>query len=209
MKSDELHNGFTLIEMIVGLVIFSVVSLGLATFIEETYRRLGLESRAITAGQELRNAIGLLSSEIKGSASVSPYFAGNDPALVSCNAALAVTANSVKFLVAEDDGTNGNGLQVYYVGYIYDSSTKELRRGEVVSGSTTSCVVPGTDPLSSSSVIASDIEQVDNDGNGVPDAVFSLNGSAVRVNLGINVKALDDAVIAQNLSTDILVRGSL
>ena len=200
--------GFTLVEMLVGLTMFSVFSLGLVAYMGSTFQRTNLENRTAIAAQELYNAIELMSNELRMSSVVSPYLPGIDATLVDCSAALSVTNNSVKFLVVHDS-TATRGLSAYYVGYTYDASTNELLRGEIAKTSTTDCTLPGGDPTSSSiaKTIASRVVLLDRDSNGSDDPVFVLSGTGVSVNLAVEYESPSGEKVTQDVSTTVRMRG--
>ena len=200
-------SGFTLIELLVSMVMFSVVSLGFISFISNTFRKLSLETRTSAAAQELKNAVNLLSNEFRISAVVSPYLPGNTPATVTCSAARTVTSTSLRFLVSHDESVS-YGLHPYYVGYIYDAASRELRRGEISSVAVTNCTLPVGDPTSATyaTVIARDVVQIDADGNGVLDPIFSLSGNQLTVNLKISLTGPGGWKSKQNVSARIFER---
>lgn len=83
-----------------------------------------------------------------------------------------------------------------------------LYRGEVPAGSTTSCTLPGSDPLASGvkQILARNVISVDFDNDGSVDPVFSFSSPRLQVNLGIRVTGPDNVSIQQKVSDGILIR---
>lgn len=200
--------GFSLIELMVSLTIFSVVSMAVTGYIIDTMRRVGLEARASLASQELNNAFDLMQSEIRMAGAVSPYNVGTDPTIVTCGAQLAVTPNTVRFLITHDSSTGTSGMQIYYVGYQFDSATNTLYRGEVTGVSTTACTLPATDPLSAGTrqILARNVIAIDADNDGTIDPVFSFTSPRLQVNLGVQVTGQSGLTITQKVSDAIVSR---
>ena len=176
------EHGFTLAEMLVSLGMFAVLGMSFISFSTSALHTLSSEDRAALATQELRSAEQLMSSEYRMSSSISPYIVGTTSSVVTCTSALAVTATTVKFLVVQDEtATSTSGIQPYYVGYKYDSATKQLLRGEIPGTSITNCTPPAGDPTSSTyaKVVAENVVQIDADGNGSIDSPFVVNGNAI------------------------------
>ena len=210
MNSRTQQNGFTLIELLVAISLFAIFSLGVVSFMTYNFRQIGLEARSAVAAQELRNAVNLLSNELRMGNSVSPYLPGIDASVVTCSANLQVTADSIRFLVVHDDNTAVNGMTAYYVGYRYDSTTETLFRGEVASTSTTSCVVPGTDPLAADveQILARRVVRIDSNDDLTLEPIFSFANPTLTVNLGMEVRGNNDRTMTQELSTQIRTRKS-
>ena len=202
------QKGFTLAELLVSISLFSIFGLATATMMSTTLQRLGIESRATMANQELQNAVNLLASEVRMSSTVSPYLMGDDPDTVRCSAQFSVAANSMSFLVVHDDGSGANGLRAYHVGYVYDAGTKELRRGQIAASASGSCVLPGGDPTSSSTaqVLAKDIVRIDTDGDGVLEPAFSYSEPKLTLNLGIEIEGAGGVTVTQPINTEIVAR---
>lgn len=203
------RSGFTLPEVLVGIFLLSIVGLAVASYSNEVLRRAGQEAKLATAAMELRNGLSLMSSELRASASISPYLVGSDPSLVTCNSALAVTSTTVKFMKVEDDaGSTSSGLKAYYVGYKYDSATGELLRGEIAATTVTSCIVPSGDPTSSTvaKTIANNLTQIDEDGNSVLDSVFSISGNILTVRLGVSLNSSGSTTVSHMPRTRIFLR---
>lgn len=205
--------GFTLTEVLVGISLFSIISLGLGKYLTQTFRRVGTENRSMLASMELRNAVNLLAGELRMAGSVSPYLPGDDPTLVTCSASIAVTPTTLRFLVVHDDATGGSGLRPYYVGYRYDALTKQLLRGEIVSASSTSCSIPAGDPTAAGTaqVLADNVVAVDFDGNGTTESVFSYSAPNLTLTLGTDVDSHEGTVaapknVSQKVRTQIFVR---
>lgn len=188
------QKGFTLPELLVGVTLFGVVGLGLLNFVNDALRSLSVESRAALAALELNNTMGLISSELRMSSSVSPYLVGNDETVVTCSNALAISSTSIRFLVVEDDPSSAtSGLQPYYVGYIYNSATKELRRGEIAGTTVTNCTLPAGNPTSNSisQLLAENIVPVDINDDGTDEPLFNYDATTgtLTLTLGVEVKS--------------------
>lgn len=210
-SSRRLHSGrgFTLSELMVGMFLLSFLGMTIAAFSKDVLHRAGLQTNLSLASMELRNALDVMSAELRGSASISPYLVGNNAATVTCTSNLSVSSTSVKFLVVEDDSTSStSGLKPYYVGYSYDSTKRQLLRGEIAAPSVTACSLPAGDPTSTTyaKVIASDVNQIDADGNGSLDPVFSLSGNQLSVNLGLAVNPKEKSSKTFKQGTKIYVR---
>ncbi|MCB9029420.1 MAG: hypothetical protein H6619_00055 [Deltaproteobacteria bacterium] len=205
MRSERINRefGYSLVELIVSLMLFSVLIFGMTTYSDTTLRDLGLENRTADAVREVRNTVSVMSSELRMGSNISPYLPGNDPSLVSCSSQLTASSTTIRFLVVHDDVSATSGIQPYYVGYMYDAATRRLLRGEVQGLSTTSCTLPSDDPLSGSNarVIAEKVVQVG------AQPVFSLNGSILTVTFGVEVDGGAGLSKTQNFSTRVFVRG--
>lgn len=200
--------GFTLIELLVSISIFSIIGLGIVGYTVDTLKRLGLESRAAIASQELNNAVNLLQAELRMAASVSPYNVGSDPAVVTCGAQVTATTTTLRFLVVHEDPASPSGMQPYYVGYSYNAAERTLYRGEVASAALTSCTLPGTDPLNAATaqILARNIVAVDGDNDGIVDPIFSFTSPELRLNIGVQVNGPGGLSITQKVSNGILTR---
>lgn len=211
MNSLELkqESAFTLLELLVGMMIFGIVSMGIATFAGGALRNLGTQNRVSHSGAELRQALALLSTELRMSGSVSPYLVGTSAGAVTCTGSLAVTSTSIKFVVVNDDSSSStNGLKAYYVGYKYDPSSKQLLRGEIAKAGVSDCSLPAGDPTSSTYAkpIAENVVQFDADGNGSLDAAFALSSDVLSVKLGIEIEGAGGEKATDYTSTKIYVR---
>ena len=112
-------------------------------------------------------------------------------------------------VVQDDSAATTSGIQPYYVGYWYDSTTSKLYRGELSGTSITSCTLPVGDPSASPTavVLADNVVQVDNDKNGSLDPVFAASGNNLVVNLGIrSTGGNNQTSITQPISLTILRR---
>jgi len=200
--------GFSLIEALVAITMLNVIGLAAVAFMSKAFGDLSLQSRAALASQEVTNSLKLLASELRMSRSASPYLPGIDPTLVDCTSRLAVTSDSVRFLVPHEDASSSTGLSAYYVGYRYDSATEQLYRGAVSAPSTTSCNIPATDPLANTQeqLLAERVVPIDADGNGTNEPIFSRNGSQITINLGVRVEGKNNTEVIQKLSTQVRVR---
>lgn len=201
--------GFTLPEVLVGVLLLAIVSLTVASFSTSVLRRAGTETKVSSASMELKSALSLLSSELRSSATISPYLMGSTPSTVTCGSAFAVTSTTVKFLAVEDDSAaSTSGLAPYYIGYKYDSATNQLLRGEIVGPTTTACTLPSGDPTSVTyaKVVARDVTQIDADHNGTLDNVFVLNGNLLTINLGIKLNSSGTSTVTFGPQTQIYVR---
>lgn len=213
VRSRNAERGFTLAELLVGFMLFGVVALAMVSFSTQVIYDVGLENRATLNNLDLRNALELMKAEARMSSSLSPYLPGNVSAMSNCPSLVQVTATTVKFLVVDDDATATglSGMRPYYVGYRYDSATKQLYRGEAAMSSVTSCPAVGsTDPSASplAKVLVRNVSQVDSDGNGVLDTVFSYSGGVLTVHLGSKAKDQKKRLTAQDQSTKIFLRMS-
>lgn len=190
------------------MVLFSVVGLAVTGYTVDTLKRVGLEARAALASQELNNAYNLMQSELRMAVAISPYNVGTDASIVTCSGLLSVTSTTVRFMMTHDDSSAPSGIQSYYVGYQFDSGTNILYRGEVQGSSTTSCVLPGTDPLSAGvrQVLAKNVVAIDADNNGSTDPVFTLTSPRLQVNLGTRVTGPSGLSITQKVSDAIQTR---
>lgn len=205
------QSGFTLAELLVSLSIFSLLGMSFVTFSTSALQRLSVENRISSASQELMNGLELLSSELRMSSSVSPYLVGTTATVVTCGSALSVTTTKVKFLVVQDENVASTwGLQPYYVGYYYNSATKQLLRGEIAGASITNCTLPAGDPtgVTYAKVLAENVVQIDADGNGTLDPVFSTSGNSIVVNLGVQITGVKNTVVTQKMPTTIYRRVS-
>lgn len=115
-RQKAAQRAFSLMELMVSMVLFSVVGLAITGYIVDTLRRMGLEARAALAAQELNNAYNLLKSELRMSIGISPYNVGVDPSVVTCAGQLSVSPTAVRFLITHDDASGASGLQPYYIG---------------------------------------------------------------------------------------------
>ncbi len=209
MKTIHSQSGFTITELLVGMSLFSVVSLGMATFMQQTLQKTALETRAAQAAQELENATTLITNEMQMSAVVSPYLPGTNPENVNCSTATSVSGgDTLRFMVAHDDKTASNGIRSYYVAYVYDSDNGELLRGEVTKADTTNCAVPAQDPAHSDvlQTVAKNIVQIDTNGDGTDESVFALANGTLTVNLGMEVSGPNDTSVTQQISTQVVAR---
>ena len=208
---DHREGGFTIIELLVSILMFAIVSAGLAQAMGNVFQTLGSESRLASAIQTARLAMSTVSTELRMASVVSPYLPGNDPALVTCAANFTATATSVTFLVVHDSTTGGNGLDSKFVGYEYDAVNSALRRGEVSSASSSSCAVPAADPLAAgnSSPIALNVVQVDYDDNGTDEPIFSVSGNTLTITYGVSVLGSDKQQKVQKFQTSILLRNHI
>lgn len=207
MMKDE--RALTIMELLVGISLFGVISLAFVAFSSSALRQMSLESRATSKVGELKNALSLLSSEVRMSKSISPYIVGTSSSNVTCSSAFSVSANIVRFLVVEDDSAAGlGGMQAYYVGYSYEASTQRLLRGEIAKATTLDCTLPAGDPTSSSyaQVLAEGVERIDSDNDGTLDDVFSLAGNVLSVRLGVVVDAQNGLKITHQLPIQVGIR---
>lgn len=202
------EKGFTLPELLVGLFMFSLFSLMVATFLRQSYHKLAVETRGTLAAQELRNALGLMANELRMGAVVSPYLPGTDPDVVACFAEITANADKVSFLVVHDDSDGSSGIQPYHVGYVYDSANNLLLRGELEKTGYVDCTLPGGDPTASSntSVIAENIVQIDSNGDGTDEDVFSYANGVLTINVGVEILGPDGVNLAQPFVTQIAMR---
>jgi Tfp pilus assembly protein PilW len=205
------HNsGFGLTEALVSVFIFGLVLLSISSFNTLTFGNLGLENKISASVREARNAINLLSTELRMSSTMSPYIPGNSPALVDCADFIEASNNMIKFLVVHDDYTATNGIQPYYVGYLYDSDSKTLLRGEIPAPTTTTCSIPAGDPTSQqhAKIVAQRVSPTDIDDNGVIEPIFHFSDGVLNINL--EVAAFGPGILfrAQKISTRVYTRSS-
>lgn len=199
--------GFSVIELMVSILLFSVVATSIVTFMADSFGRLGVETRASLSTRELKNALGLLQSELRMTGAISPYNVGIDATAVTCGNRLTATSNTLYFFVSYDDSSVSSGTQNYYVGYQFSPSENILYRGEVTSGSS-NCNIPVADPLSSANkkILAKDVIQIDANNDGVLDNVFTKNSNQILVNIGVRVTGPRGITVTQNLVTTVFAR---
>ena len=204
------QTGLSLIELMVSIVVFSVVSAAAVTFISTSLRRLSVETKVAIATKELKNAVALLQSEMRMSTSISPYNVGVDASLVTCRAQLATTATTVRFLVAHDDPNGSSGTQVYYVGYEYSVTDNILYRGEIAGGSATNCTLPSGDPLATANkkILAKNVVRIDADNNGTIDDPFTRTGNQFFIKLGAQVTGSSGLTAAQKVTDSVFTRAT-
>lgn len=207
-RQTRCETGFTIAELMVGLTLFSILSLGIATYLEVNMRRIGLEHRASHAAQELQNAVALLTSEYQMSTVTSPYLPGIDSSLSACNGTTSVTNTTLRFLVTFDDPDGTNGYASYYVGYAYDADENVLKRGSVAVSYPVNCTLPADDPADgdNAQILAANVIQVDSNGDGADEPIFSITDTLLSVNLGTTVTSSNSEEISQVISTDVAVR---
>ena len=204
------QRGFTIVELMVAMLLFSIIGMGLVVFTTHALQGLGAESRVSISALELKNAIGLLSSELKMSSAISPYLPGSDVSLTNCAGAVTVTPTTVTFLISEDDSTatSTSGIRPYFVGYSYDSAAKQLLRGEIQAPGILNCTLPSGSPTSATYAkpLAERVTQIDIDGNGTLEPIFSLSGDILSINLGVEVAGPSGSAITQRFSTKAYMR---
>jgi len=202
-----------MVELLVAMFLFGVFGLSAVSLASSAFRDLGIESNLNLAALELNRALGLLSSELRMSSTLSPYLPGNNAALSDCSSAVAVTATTIKFFVVEDDpgASTTSGVQAYYVGYKYDSASQQLLRGEISVNSLTNCAVPATDPTTSAYAkpLAGRVVPVDTNSDGVAEAAFVRTGSTIAVNLGVSARGAAQLSKLQKLPTQAFSRVSI
>ncbi len=212
MCCNKIQNeqGVGVAELLVGVFIFSIIILAISSFANLTFTNLGLENRASASSRELRNALALMSSELRMGSSVSPYLPGDDPAIINCLSQISTSSTSIRFLVIHDDISATSGIQPYYVGYSYDATKKQLLRGEIPGISITNCALPPGDPLSSAyaRVVADRVYTYDNNGDGADESVFSYANGTLNVNLAVRVAAQNGTQRTQGVTTRIFTRNS-
>lgn len=210
MKKSNREIGFTLIELLVGMSIFSVVSLGVVSYMGDAFKRIHIENKSALHSQELRSALNLIASELRMSSNISPYLPGSDTNLLSCSTLISNTDNTLKFIVTHDDDSGTSGINPTYVGYIYDSDSKELRRGFFEIANHNICTLPLSDPIDDAPtmIIAENVIPVDNNSDGTLDPIFSLNNNILSINMGYESTGAGGIILSQNLSVDILIRAN-
>jgi prepilin-type N-terminal cleavage/methylation domain-containing protein len=204
------QRGLSIIELLVSMTVFSVVSAAAVTFVSDSLRRLSLESKVALATKELKNSVALMQSELRMSASVSPYNVGIDANLVTCRSQLTTTSTTVRFLVAHDDPSGTSGTQVYYVGYEYSPSDNTLYRGEIIGSNATSCTLPAGDPLSigTRKVLAKNVVRIDADNNGSIDNPFTRVNNQLFIRLGAEVSGSSGLTATQKVTDTVFTRAT-
>lgn len=202
------ESGSTLMELLVGVLIFSVVGLALVGVSTQSLNDLGLESRTTLETFELKRGLDLLSSELRMSSMLSPYLPGTNDGASRCSNALQVSARSMTFLVALDDPSANGGMRPYYVGYRYDPAARQLYRGEIPAASAFSCTPPSGDPTSApyARPVASNVVEIDSNGDGAADSAFAWSNGVLAVNLGTRVDGAGTLTKRQSFSTRIYGR---
>lgn len=195
-------------ELLVGMGLFTIVSMAAFVVLSQTFRRTGTEGRAAISSLELKNVLQLFATELRLGTAVSPYLPGSNPNAVICATQLAVTPTTVRFLVMHDNAAAPNGREVNYVGYSYDPATRRLFRGSVPSTNQTGCTLPPNDPLNEANrfVLATNIVRIDGDGNGTIDPMFSLSNGVLNINMGISIGQVEGSPVTQSITSRIFVR---
>jgi hypothetical protein len=208
VSSLRSQKGIGLVEVLVSIFIFSIAIVSIAAFNRLTFGNLGAENRISSSMRELKNAVGLLSAELRMSASISPYLPGNLPAVVNCLTSIQSSNNSISFLVVHDDSAADDGIQPYHVGYTYNSDTHQLLRGEIPGITTRSCLFPGGDPTSSqiAKVIADRVYPRDINGDGIAEPIFSYANGILDINLSVEAPGPKGFERNQGVSTRIYTR---
>ncbi len=204
------QKGFGVTELLISVFIFGLALLATSSFTSLTFGNLGIENRMSSSIREVRNAINLLSAELRMSSNISPYIPGNSPNLADCSDFIETTTTSIKFLVVHDDYSANNGMQPYYVGYSYNPANNTLMRGEIPAPTTTTCSIPAGDPTSTqyAKTIAQRVFQTDIDDDGTIEPVFNFNNGILTVNLGIEAHGAARLFRQQNISTKIFTRST-
>ena len=114
----------------------------------------------------------------------------------------------ISFLVVHDDPSATDGIQPYHVGYVYDSGTHQLRRGEIPGPTTRSCTFPGGDPTSAevAKVIADHVYPRDVNGDGLAEPIFSYANGILNINLSVEAPGPKGFERNQGISTRIYTR---
>jgi|GEM_PF-2759780 len=204
------ESGFGLPEILVSIFIFGIVLVTVGSFNRLTFGTLGVENRISSSMKELRNAVTLLSTELRMSSSISPYIPGNSPALANCLSNIDASATTVRFMVVHDDSSASNGIQPYYVGYSYNPATRQLLRGEIPGTSTANCSLPNGDPTAQSvaKVIADNVYPWDSNQDGTSEPIFYYSNGTLEVNLSITASGPKGFKRRQGLSTLIYTRSA-
>jgi len=202
--------GTSLLEVLAGLALFSAVGLSLVAVSTTSLRDLGLESRATLETFELKRGLALLASELRMSSFLSPYLPGTNATASDCSGMFAVDTRTVSFFVALDEASAAGmgGLTPYYVGYRYDPARQQLLRGEIPATNLFTCDTSIGDPASAGVVrsVASNVVEIDTNGDGVTEPAFEWLNGVLRVNLGVRVEGGGAQVKRQNFSTRIYGR---
>jgi len=204
------ERGTTLMEMLVSMAMFSVVGVGLVGVSTSALRDLSLESRTTLETFELKRGLELLSTELRMSSMLSPYLPGTVETAANCSSAVAVTARTIRFFVAVDEpnATGTGGLRPYYVGYRYDPTTRQLLRGEIAAASLFSCDASIGDPTSASVArpVATDVIELDSNGDGTAENAFTFANGELTVNLGARITGAGSRVKQRPFSTRVYGR---
>lgn len=204
------ESGFGLPEILVSIFIFGIVLVTVGSFNRMTFGTLGVENRISSSMKELRNAVALLSTELRMSSSISPYLPGNSPDISSCLDNIDASSTSVRFMVVHDDSSASNGIQPYYVGYSYNPSTRQLLRGEIPASSSSNCDLPSGDPTAqgTAKVIADNVHPWDGNEDGSLEPIFYLSNGTLEVNLSITASGPKGFGRRQGLRTLIYTRSA-
>lgn len=197
------ERGASLIEMLVGVAIFSLVGVALMGISSRSLNDLGLESRATLETFELKRGLGLLAAELRMSSMLSPYLPGTNDAAARCAQSVSVSARTVSFLVAFDDGAAAGGMRPYYVGYRFDPATGQLLRGEIPAPGIFTCTLPAGDPTAApyARPLAANVEELDSNGDGAAESAFAWSNGVLSVNLGSRVDGAGQVSKRQAFST--------
>ena len=210
ISGQKNERGFGLTEVLVSVFIFGIAWLSISSFNSLTFGNLGIENKISASVREARNAVNLLSTELRMSSTISPYIPGNSTSLVDCTDFIEASSTAIKFLVVHDDYAAPNGIQPYYVGYSYDPNSKILLRGEVPAPITTTCSIPAEDPTSAqyAKTIAQRVAQTDINEDGIIEPIFHFSDGVLTVNLEVEATGPSRLFREQKISTRIFTRSS-
>jgi hypothetical protein len=204
------EHGTSLVEVLVGITMFSLVGLSLVAISSSSLRELSLESRTTLESFELKRGMALLTSELRMSSFLSPYLPGTAVSASDCSAAFTVTERTVAFFISLDEPTTSGagGLRPYYVGYRYDPEGRRLLRGEIEAANIFSCDTSIGDPTNAAIVrpVASNVIEIDADGDGETEPAFEWQNGALQVNLGTFIDGGGEQKKQQKFSTRIYGR---
>ena len=194
--NNKLQSGFTVIELMVTLGMFGAVLAVIINMTTNVAHNMVRESKMSGASSQLSLAAEIIAAELRMSSGTSPYYPTLNSSDMVCSNTLVVgggSTDSIAFVVSQDDTTDSSGFSLYHVGYLYDSNTGTLYRGENKL-STKACpsslpvgAIDSTSPLHSSNLIpfAEGLEALASASNKIfgADATSSL----ININFGINV----------------------
>jgi len=182
--------GMTLVEMLVGIGIFTVIAVTLSTILFSSTKLTSRTSRRANAQGNVRQAMSLMSTELRQ--------AGADPSIPAAGIVAIVSADSVSVHIRAD--LNGDGvLQTAEpsedVTYRYAPSTSELTR----------------DPGTGASTVASDITSLelryfDASNNRLTALPLSVADAALVRSVGIHLTAQDGDAHPISLDSRVTLR---
>jgi hypothetical protein len=179
-------------------MLVSLVLLGLASALATSYSGARLKQLAFDSVIEENNrlanqAMASLSYELRTSQAISPFIPGSEIEISNCHAARRVENTKIFFMRSIPSASDAQGRLVKYISYHYDRDKKHLLRGEVTMSSLTTCTSTLSDPSAKevSKIIATGIVEVDEDGDGVVDPIFTEAKPQIIINLGLERPGID------------------